>query len=921
MKPLKITLSAFGPYAGCTEIDMTKLGESGLYLITGDTGAGKTTLFDAISFALYGVPSGDGRDEKALRSKYAEPQTPTFVQMDFEYDSKIYRIKRNPGYQRPKARGEGMTFESPNAELIFPDGKVITKISDVTEAINEILGVNREQFSQIAMIALGEFKKFLLAGTSDRSEILRNLFRTNLYSIFQTQISEEKNKLAARYEKLEAKIKNCINSTQCDTECEHYSELETLKTAEKIPSVADAIELIEKIILHDKTLCADIDSKIKKNEDEKQKITEAVTKAVTTAQTKEKLYQAKQKLAQTEEELKILEEQSKEAEKLIPDIDILNLKIIKYEENLGKYTEFENLKKELINARQQLENLSALEEKNKEIQSNLIQEISKASEEQKALENSDELIPPLIQEKTALENKKETYTIICKEIEELYLLRTQKATLENDYKEKSALSVLLSENYLQENKKFLDAQAGLLAETLRNGEPCPVCGSKTHPLPAHLTGEVMSKEALEELAIKTEKAKNNAEKASRKVFDTVSQINAKAKNIKALLSDFDTLENAPQKAREELEAIKTKIRKIQVQISEAEEKKERFKKITEWLKKSTEKKSGIEAEENRIAKEKAVLLEKITNLTDSETRQSKEIEFESYASALAAISHAKNEKEAYEKKLKDASQKLKECTETKASLTASVKTLSDSIDESSVDDIELLQSKSAQINTVLEKLRESEKQFNTRIAVNTSNNESLKSDFAIAESLLEKFQAIQALSDTVNGGRTSGGEKIKFETYIQMTYFDKIIDKANIRLMKMTGGQYELIRRKETTDKRSQSGLELDITDHYNDTTRSVNTLSGGEAFKASLSLALGLADMVQESGKIKLGTMFVDEGFGSLDEESLAQAINTLHSLSDGNKLVGIISHVAELKSRIDRQIVVKKDRSNGSRITIINN
>jgi len=921
MKPLKIIISAFGPYAGQAEIDMTKLGESGLYLITGDTGAGKTTLFDAISFALYGTTSGDSRDEKSLRSKYAKAETPTFVKLDFEYDSKVYSIKRNPGYFRPKTRGEGMTFESPNAELVLPDGKVITRISEVTDAIVGILGINREQFSQIAMIAQGEFKKFLLAGTSDRSEILRNLFKTNMYSAIQARFSDEKRELEAKCARIEAQIKTSIANIMCNPQCEFGEELDALKAADKIPSVRDVIVLIEKIIAYDEACCDELIIEINKKDSEKQAATEFLTKARENVRTIQKLEQAKLEYAQAEEEFGKIELLNANAEKKAPELEKLTQKIAKDEEAIKKYSEFEVIKKSLAKARAEFEKLNQLEKLTEEEYHNLIKAIAGFVEELKKLEGAEDLIPPLVQEKTALENKRDTYEIISREIKELYDLRKKRESFENDYRKKSESNLELNEAYINEHKKFLDAQAGILAQTLCEGEPCPVCGSVSHPQPARLTGDVLTKEELEHMQAQSEKAKLAAEEASKRVSDIISQINAKVKNIKLLLSDFDNLEDAPRKISFELISMSDKIAELKQKISEAELKKSRSKEISSQLKICEGKKADAEAGINRIRTEKAVLEEKIRSFSEAADNSRKHLEFDDYESALRALEEARSKRIALEEEIKSVKQKLSQCNETRASLSASIKTLSESIDREIDADVAALEQKLTEISTSLEQLRAEEKMYSSRIISNTTGKNNLKSNAKQAEELLEKYQAIASLSDTVNGGRSSGGEKIKFETYIQMTYFDKIIDKANLRLMKMTGAQYELVRRRESTDKRSQSGLELDIIDHYNDSTRSVNTLSGGEAFKASLSLALGLADMVQESGKIKLGTMFVDEGFGSLDEESLSQAINTLNSLSEGNKLVGIISHVAELKNKIDRQIVVRKDRANGSRITIINN
>ena len=473
MRPLNLTMSAFGPYAGRTTVDFSVLGTSGLYLITGDTGAGKTTIFDAITYALYGEASGESRESSMLRSKYAAPETPTFVELTFLNGGKTYTVRRNPEYTRPKTRGTGTTVQKADAELTMPDGRIITKARDVTAAMTDIVGVDREQFARIAMIAQGEFRKLLLAQTDERKAIFRQIFHTGQYQALQNRLKEEAAALDRQCGELEAGLRQAAGSIRCD------------------------------------------------------------------------------------------------APETLPD------------------------------------------------------------------------------------------------------------ALDTD----------------------------------------------------------------------------------------------------ALLAALDTLLHADEAAlRTRRDALTVRAEQLQRQISTCD----------------------ARLEQNRAAR------------TAIDTRR------QQHAAVRA------------------------------------------------------------------------------------------------------RWQWVHALAATANGA-VPGKEKIMLETYIQTAYFDRILGRANTRLLIMSGGQYELRRCARAGDNRSQTGLELEVIDHYNGTARSVKTLSGGETFAASLSLALGLSDEVQATaGGVQLEAMFVDEGFGSLDSEALQQALAALVGVSGGSRIVGIISHVAELKDRIDRQIIVTKDRSGGSRVQV---
>lgn len=1069
MRPTKLTMSAFGPYAGKTVLELDKLGTHGLYLITGDTGAGKTTIFDAIAFALFGAASGDNRTPDMLRSKYANPETPTEVELVFDYAGKTYTIRRNPEYERPAKRGDKFVLQKADAELTMPDGRVFTKPREVNTEIQSILGVDREQFSQIAMIAQGEFRRLLQAGTKERIEIFRSIFKTERYEKLQLKLKSAAAQAKDRCEKLQQSVQQYVSGIQCAEDNVLYPKAQSA-AAGQLPA-DDIAPLLDALIEQDRTLSSELTQQLEQTEQRlgalAQMLTDAQTRALRVqeqADLTSRLKQQKGLLAEKQAAHIAAKGRMPRAEQLKAEWIRLEQQLPRYDELDGKRAAYrasegsaENhtlaiaqdqeqidlLSKAITDLQEELAELGDVsaetvdtahctqrEQERKKALTDLLTLLTQQEELSADLEEKTQQAEKaqaewnaLLAEQTALAHAEEQLKSLEsqreKRAEQEAALTELKQRLADYQKKLAALSQAQAEYlaareeaekrqnaYDRKNQSFLDAQAGVLARNLTDGIPCPVCGSVHHPalaavpenVPDH--AEVEAAKAAADHASATASSKSNAAAALRATCEM--QETALTKELSAQLTDctpenaedavshqltelqaqeleqtkaidkarqdckrklaleseilsqqavLNTYEQACQSAHDTLLQHETRCRSASKAFPELEHLEEKALRtraeallgtINAHVIELTEQAKRLSARQKRRAEIDQLLPQEQKKLDDT-NRHRQELE-----KAIAAEQAHQEELQVQIRQLESqlpfadkaaVSEKMKEISAEADQITAAQQSAQDALD-AAVKQVESLQGQLTQLNSQLEalplyntealkteqaELQQKKAAFTARgkvLAARQSANELIRQNFTVqSETLAEaehRYQWLRALSDTANGS-LSGKEKIMLETYIQTTYFDRILSRANLRLMVMSDGQYELKRRTTAADVRSQSGLDLDVIDHYNGSERSAETLSGGEAFLASLSLALGLSDEVQASaGGIRMDTLFVDEGFGSLSDNALEQAMQALAGLSDGNRLVGIISHVAELKDRIDRQIIVRKDRTGGSRVEI---
>lgn len=920
MRPLKLTMSAFGPYAGTTEIDFTRFGKKGLYLISGDTGAGKTTIFDAITFALFGEPSGTSRNTDMLRSKYADSRTPTVVKLEFEYDNSKYIIERNPSYDRPKERGEGMTQQNANATLWLPDGTLAAGLRNVDSKINEILGIDRMQFSQIAMIAQGDFMKLLFSRTDERQKILRKIFKTDLFVKLQEELRKDTNELASLCRQERAVIEQYIDAVECGEGSGFADSLDEARA--KRMGIGDVISMIEGIIEEDSIRNEEMSKEKALNDVAVKEAELRLKKHGEYLKTIENIGREEARLSDEKKRLPILEEALKSVMVLKPESEKAGEEIGRITAQMPRYRSAEELKRLIISGEGKAAGISGEINAALDHEKKLSEDISRLKKEAELLASSGEHLLRALQSKE-LEEKR--MTELKSLSEDLLLLEKKRATLE---KYQKALIVRMSERdeataaYNRGNTLFLSEQSGILASGLKDGMPCPVCGSVHHPCKAGLSENVPTQNEVNIL-------KKNAQELEEKV-NTGAAICSEHKakfeaDTESVLGKLQALLGISDYTQSVCEAIEAEIISLKNVRSDTDKEISRRTKETERRKEII---SIVPQLEGKLAETngKLALLKSELTGTESETNARKE--------QLASISmelpfKTLQEAEEHMRKLAarrdeigrmntEAEKAFKECSMNIAALTSGIAAIRKQLDGMEVIDKD---AESALLAEASDKSGRLDTSIKVRYARKTSNENLLRNIRNRASRLKEleaEYSWKSVLSKTANGDLESK-EKIMLETYVLMEYFDRIVARANTRLMSLTSGQYELKRRETAANNRSQSGLDLNIVDHYNGSERKVESLSGGEQFKASLALALGLSDEVQScAGGIKIDTMFIDEGFGSLDEESLRLAMNTLGSLTEGNRLIGIISHIQTLKS-IDRQILVTKDRFGGSRIEII--
>lgn len=918
MRPLKITMSAFGPYAGEVTLNMQKLGKSGIYLITGDTGAGKTTIFDAISYALYGEASGNYRENTTLRSKYASADTPTFVELEFEYNNEIYKINRNPEYPRPNKRGEGFTKQSANAELVMPDGSVITKIKEVSAKVEEIIGINKNQFSQIAMIAQGDFRKLLNCETNERSKIFRKIFKTEPYHNIEIKLSSLFNELKRNREKEKSGIEQYINQLKCNENDTLSLELERAKSGDVL--IEDVIKLAGEIINKDTLEYTKTQKNIESINEEIEKINSNIKLYENQEATKKAYAKASSKLEELKTKRNECEKAYKSAEAQRERLDDLTRKINLINSKMPKYDELKSLENSINERAQSFEKSNnSLKQKQQEI-TLLEKEIDEKSKALEEVKGADLLVQKLTVQKEEIKKKAEALKELKTEIDRC---KTEQKNLKNAQSfAKSALDEYgaLENEYNQIYIAFFNEQAGIIADELKDGEPCPVCGSTSHPNLARKSENAPSQADVESAQNLVKKAQEKANKAR----DTASALKSKydeiAANVKSAAKKlFGTDDNVFDDYNSNINALKKEYDCILALLKTANEKLNLYKKLDKEIPKIQEKQKSLSDEISTLNTQKASDEAFISENTKRVTSIKSELDFESADLAKDKLkeytnlsSDIKNAIEKSKNDFDDIKSKYDTQKGTKASLENALK-------EFKEIDLASLNEKYLKLNEYKKDVDETAKSLYSRIESNKLLVDDISEKRDILKGYDDKYVWLKTLSETANGD-ISGKEKITLETFVQMTYFDSIIRKANIRLLTMSDGQYELVRRSDAETLKKNEGLALDVIDHFNASTRSVSTLSGGESFMASLCLALGLSDEIQSSnGGIKLDTMFVDEGFGSLDGEALDRALSALTSLSQGNRLVGIISHVDALCDRIDNKIVITKDRTIGSNAQII--
>lgn len=898
MKPISMELSAFGPYKDKVVIDFTKIGENGIFLITGDTGAGKTTIFDAIVFALYGDVSGSNRQVSTVRSDFAEPDTKTYVSLQFSHKGKIYLVTRNPQYERPKSRGDGFTLQASDASLEV-DGELLTSgVNNVDNKIREILGIDVRQFKQISMLAQGEFLKILFAKSDSRTEIFRKIFDTYVYEDITKKLKSKQSEAFMSLSKYKTQFLTNVNNVKWNIEPDFISILSDKNVYNYIN---DILELLEKEV------------------DVNKEDTKSINK-----------------------EVEVLDKKVKDIEIRIQESEKINYNFVKLEELLEKekiqneQRSFYNDKQKEIDVAQRVQidvfpkeqlyrkTVNEIAELEDEINSNneLLKKLSKKEEEYKLKDINVLKLKEVLQEYNMCMQEFES---TCQEREKVLSVEAENKNREIASKEFEIINNeyrLIEDRYRSEEDKFYRGQAGILAQNLEEGKPCPVCGSVCHPNVAEKS-EALSKEELDLLKIEKENKERQKAEASEKIAVIVTKIDTLMKALnydssKMTLAEYvDEISKSCVMQESNIKSKFEEASKLYLDVAEEELTIEKFNQndFEKFKEKYEENKKGYlrQVTECNTKKEQFVKL-----LDNKKIEQDKlKLEYEAAYILLGFENEAEYKENILdEKSILEIQELIKKYNDECIEVATSIKELKEVLKDKEKVEVDKDKTEYEILIDNLKKLKDNQIDLNSRY---TSNKDILKllkknSDEVLNQS--ELYVTLEELYRTASG-TLSGKKRIEFEQYVQATYFDMILIEANKRLVKMTSNRFELVRKIQSNKLSEKIGLDLEVIDNYTGKRRDVKSLSGGESFKAALALSLGVSDVIQSySGGVVVDTLFIDEGFGSLDTESREQAINTLNMLTDNDKLIGIISHVTELKERIDKKIIVEKT-ANGSKVS----
>lgn len=919
MKPLKLTMSAFGSYAGKNVIDFTGQ-QQGIFLITGDTGAGKTTIFDAITYALYNQTSGGERNGNMMRSQYAQPETETYVELEFLYRGQTYRVRRNPDYKITKTLKNGKIREQKvphSVELTLPDGTVFPEKKNATDAkIIEILGLTADQFSQIVMIAQGDFLKLLYTKSDERKMIFSKLFRTDIYWKIQENLRRKSMEMDERIQENDRAFE------------QEKSRIIPLSESEEIP----LDELVERLRERLKDAL--------KEQNLRRANVEELNKKITKYEEINKLFVSLEKIRQTGKELEARQAESKERRQQIENARKADKVLVAEQQNLRKQQEVEQSAQAIAKMTETLANdqevFETLKTQLQEAEAKQKREAADIQKKMLALEQSFPSYEALQNARSEEQQAKKVWEDLGKTSEESFCKKAagiaalkeqqkrQEQVVEQTKKNWEQTSLSASESakhYEHMYEAFLKEQAGILAENLSVGCPCPVCGSTVHPDPAKLSDHAVTELEVEQ-AKKTRAAAEEKRDLAYDAFEAEKTEKQKlAQAVEKEEADFVLAQTIAKQQRKEAEQNYVSLQKIAEQIRE----KLVYPSLAEAKKQYAAMQKALEAAEQEIAKKRQKVSELAEAMNTLKGQKLAEEENQKTAKKLAVKTEKEYAKlleksgfvseETYhlailpERSRSKLEREEKEYESQCLRQQSEQKLLEKQVSGKTYTDTTEL---NEQLKIEKQALKEAEKTY-MELHTAYENDRSVLQKCAVylekGKKLESEDQVIKSLSKTANG-RLSGSAKIDFETYIQRQYFKQIIHEANKRLLTMSNHQFILkLKEEANTGRKTNEGLDLSVYSLVTDSERDVKTLSGGESFLAALAMALGLSDIVERSaGAIHPDMMFIDEGFGSLDAQSRQQAIEVLAELAGDSRMVGIISHVTELKEQIDRKLVVSR-------------
>ena len=935
MRPIKLVLSAFGPYASKIELDLSKLGENGVYLITGDTGAGKTTIFDAITFALFGKPSGDIRDVKTLRSEYAKEEIETYVELDFIYHDEEYHIYRRPEYTYTHVQKNGevkQRSKATDAYLIMPNGDRIVKPTEVTKQVEQLLGMKRDQFRQIAMIAQGSFLEILNADTKERGKLFEKVFMTSKYSILMDRLNQMAKESYLALNDAKLRLQQIINDVRVPENLQEQY-VQTLETF-AMDDIQPVYDLLDEIIASSKASTekllkqkAQVQNQLQKSRKEETEKTKQLQDLLSL----EKLL--KEKPVKEEKANLYTERVKNDGEKYHIQIDALKKEQAQIEHELPEYASLTKLSTKLAEIRKQVSIISKDLETKTNFKKQLDEDIALKQKEAKLLTDSELSLNKVVLKEEEIEKKISAF-------HHASMIQSKYQNAINTLKEKTQLfeasanrKVILQKQYDDVQISYFANQAGLLASRLMKGEPCPVCGSLEHPRPASHSDKLVTEEEINQYKKKVDQAEKEYQMTSKACTDASLKMNALQNELglvlKSVTEETVSFEDVQVFIDEHTVQLKKEQKEISTRIKQLQQQSKRYQELQKMIPQLQQKLTAIseEVSQNQIAQTKlSVEYEQLQKQVQEITAKLKYTSETEAKNRIAMITRQISE---YQQQINRLESESKLAMDELVYVSAQIDMLKGKV-SSSIGEIPNQQNQLKLLQTEIENLQVQQEEIlkcihNTEMYESDAQDTKKKiaSESDAYQIKLSRYHSLKELADVAMGNGRSSKEKITLQEYVQIAYLDRMIHKANERYLSMSNQQYQLVRSAGTKDKRSHEALDLDVIDFSNGSIRPVSSLSGGESFIASLALALGMSDEIQsQAGGIQIDTMFIDEGFGTLDQDSLNNAIQTLMNLSGENRLVGIISHVKELKERIHKGIIVTKDLhgSHGSVAKVIN-
>lgn len=1005
MMPLNLTISAFGPYPEQIIIDFTQFQESGLFLITGPTGSGKTMIFDAIVFALYGKSSGQMRESDSLRCDHAAKETPTYVEYSFALHDQIYTVKRSPKYFVEGRK----TAKAPSALLTLPDGKMVEGVREVDHRIVALLGVDEKQFKQIAMIAQGEFTKLIMSSSEERERVLRNLFHTEVYQRLEEKLKEKLKLYRDKYDHLLKRKNQLISELKIDSDdfdlYLHQQEALLQKQQQSLAQMQNQHESKK----HTLQLYHLQNQRILKLENLSKQYQQLCLQEADFRTLKTQIMLLKQ-AKDTNYYYQIFLQEQRQHDVLSQNLKAISLQLEKslknhrqINEQYAHIDEMKNEKNALqdkVNAQKKLiDDIYRYHHDYQEKQSYLQEYQSKQEEFKLLLQRTERLENSVLKDQETINDEarlKMEFELAQKKfqsanerkikIHELSQLNDQ-YVLESDKRSdlQEIYQALEKEFYQEKNnfdemeKLFYRQQAGIFASKLEEGKPCPVCGSLHHPQPAALLDEEVTTEKLnlqkrkvnsiqerfndnrQQLMLKTQllstiqerieqssaelridseltkelfiKELNKTNMIEREIKKSYATMNDELKYIQKLKTSIALSKKDLQKYQQELEKrqlelteLNNQIHKIEGRLNESfaeydiDDQKELYQQNQQQLHHLENTIDHLQQKFDKADKERLQLETKQEAFRNQMLQQDEKLN-KAENDYLMHLKQYESETDFFQ--LKDQIEEIESLEKTyqdhmikKDSLAKQIASLQEEVQGLNYIELEDLETELKKLEADINDFVKEVNQSQIALALQKNKIEEIRqinSTMALDE---EKYQRYLDLSNVTSGKNDA---RVSLERYVLAAYFEKILLYANEIMKKLTQGRYVMLRKDYASKGMAKQGLELDVFDYESGLSRDIRTLSGGESFKAALSLALGLSQMIQDhAGGIELNTLFIDEGFGTLDMQSLDQAINCLIELHQDNKLIGIISHVSELKDRIDRQIVISRERKE-SKISII--